>query len=162
MSDAINPFQSFQQGYGVGQAINQNTQAIQAAEAERQRQAQYQAAFDVAMGPNSTPQDYMKLQMLTPQEERDSIQAAWEQMDLQTQQAAIKDGVETAALMENGAWDLVTEKFQRKYDAAVNSDDLDAQKTAKLMLGFLASGTPEGQQIAKAFAMTSLAGAPRS
>ena len=92
MSDAINPMANFQQGFGIGQAVQQNMlnaqamrQAEAAAAAEAARQQEYQKLFNIAMRPGASNQDWYNLIANTPEDQLEPIKLAYESMSADEQ-----------------------------------------------------------------------------
>lgn len=152
----IDPFASFQQGYGVGNAINQNRIAKAQAEAEAARQAEIDSLLDIAMGPGGTPQDYLRLNRLMTPEEQAGFQKAWEGMELQEQQNTIKETAEYASLFSTGNYGLLEERLNRDLQAYTNAGDKQGVKATSDLLKML----KEDPKMAEAFFMGSAAGIP--
>lgn len=138
----VNPMANFQQGYGLGQVIQQNVQAKAMAEAERQRKEQYGAAFNKAMDTRD-PADYMELVNLTPPDQRENFIKAWDSMEAKDQQNTIKKLVSRGSAFASGNPEVVREDLQREYDAAEVEGDKQAMSALKMQISAIDNGQPE-------------------
>lgn len=96
----VNPFGAFEQGYGIGGAINQNIQAERARQAEAARLAEENRLFDLMMSPNASPADYMNYMRILPKDQRESMEAAYNNMTTQERQRDAEFSLSLRAAMD--------------------------------------------------------------
>lgn len=161
MSDVINPFQSFAQGFGTGQGIRQSIaqsdlqdfqlqQAQQQAIAQQEQTANLNNLYGVLQSGNATPQDYVNLWDALPPEQAKSARESFAVLTEAEQRNSLKQLGDVYSSFNAGSPEIAISLMEDLKQAYVNDGKNEEAKLMNMYINLAKEGEL-GEKTAETF-----------